>query len=238
MAAASSVTIVGGPPPEEGQPGPRVRRARVDGLSGVKQAVFLEGISVGLTVAEAAAKAEISVTAVYNFANRHAGRAFAIAWDAAARRARRSFADHLHERALKGQTEILRDKDGALIGTRHRLDNRLALGMLTRLDRKAEAWREDERLIAAVSEEFEELLDIIEAEGNAMAFIDSRRPVGEEYQPQGWLTESDHDRVDAYYMRRPCEEGARMPNDIIDPYPDSGRDPDGAHPGLADESGR
>ena len=80
MAAASSVTLVGAAP-EDTQPGPRVRRARVDGLSGVKQAVFLEGIAAGLTVEEAAAKAGVSTTALYNFANRRAGRAFAIGWD-------------------------------------------------------------------------------------------------------------------------------------------------------------
>src|SRR6476659_5056501 len=123
MAAASSVTIVGAA--QDGAPsGPRVRRARVDGLSGVRQAVFLESIAAGLTVEEAAARAEISVSAVYNFANRAAGRAFAIGWDAASRRARRPHADQLMERALKGQTEILRDKNGIMVGTRHRHDNR------------------------------------------------------------------------------------------------------------------
>lgn len=39
--------------------------------------------------------------------------------------------------------------------------------MLTRLDRKVEAYRDDERLITAVSQEFEELLDCIEEDGEA-----------------------------------------------------------------------
>ena len=67
-------------------------------------------------------------------------------------------------------------------GDRH--DNRLALGMLTRADKKAEAYREDERLVAAVAEQFEELLDIIEAEGDADYFIDCHRPAAEEYRPE------------------------------------------------------
>jgi hypothetical protein len=221
MAAASNVTLVGGAP-DKAAPGPRVRRARVDGLSGVRQAVFLEGIAAGLTVADAAASAEISVAAVYNFANRAAGRAFAIGWDAATRRARRRRADELMDRAMKGQTEILRGPDGMLVGTRHRHDNRLALGMLTRADRKAEAWREEERLVAAVAEEFEELLDIIEIEGNAMAFIDSRRPADQDYPPPARCPERDDDRIEAYYRRRPYDEGASMP-EIVDPYPDSMR---------------
>lgn len=224
MAAASSVTIVGAVQ-EGAPPGPRVRRARVDGLSGVKQAVFLESIAAGLTVEEAAAKAEISTSAVYNFANRAAGRAFAIGWDAASRRARRRHADALTERALKGQTEILRDKDGILVGTRHRHDNRLAMGMLTRADRKADAYREDERLVAAIAEEFEELLDVIEAEGNANAFILSRHPAeAEPYPPSGARPERDEHRLDFYYRTRSRAMVEHLPADRFDPYPDGARE--------------
>jgi len=228
MATASSVTILG-KAQSEAPPGPRVRRARIDGLSGIKQAVFLEGIAAGLTVEEAATRAEISVSAVYNFANRAAGRAFAIAWDAAVRRARRRQADELMERGLKGQTEVLRDKDGLLIGTRHRHDNRLALGMLTRADKKAEAYREDERLVAAVAEQFEELLDIIEAEGDADYFIDCHRPAAEEYRPEACRPAPDEEQVSIYYQRRPSAEVERLPDDVFDPYPDSSRkEPSGA----------
>ena len=224
MAAASSVTILGGAS-DTAAPGPRVRRARVDGLSGVKQAVFLEAYAEGLTVEEAAAKAEISVSALYNFANRAAGRAFAVAWDAAAHRRRRRFADHLMDRALKGQTEVLRGEDGRLVGTRHRHDNRLAMGMLTRADRKAEAWREEERLILAVSEEFEELLDIIEVEGDAMFFIETHQPVeAEPYPPHGCLPRHDEERVSHYYRHRRHDHVDRLPDDRFDPYPDSARD--------------
>jgi hypothetical protein len=222
MGAASNVTIVGDAR-DAPVAGRHVRRARVDGLSGVKQAVFLEGIAAGMTVGEAAAKAEISVTAIYNFANRRAGRAFAIGWDAASRRSRRPFADHLMERSIKGQAETLRDKDDALIGTRHRYDNRLAMAMLTRADKKAEAYREDERLIAAVSEEFEELLDILEAEGDAASFVESRRPAADDYPPQGWVPEADDGRKALYYRWRSEEEEERLPPGDFDRYPDSAR---------------
>lgn len=80
------------------------------------------------------------------------------------------------DRSLEGQIDTIRDKDGALVGTRHRHDNRLAMGILTRLDRKAEAYKEDERLVMVLAEEFEELLDVIEADGGAEDFIDSHRP--------------------------------------------------------------
>ena len=235
MAAASDVTIVGGPPDDPA--GPRVRRARVDGLSGVKQAVFLESLAAGLTVEEAAARAQISISAIYAFANRAAGRAFAIAWDAASHRRRRRFADHLMDRSLKGQTEVIRGEDGRLVGTRHRHDNRLAMGMLTRADKKAEAYREGERLTVAISEEFEELLDIIESEGNAMAFIDSRRPLeNEPYPPPCRAPERDEERVDLYYRRRSTAEADRLPDRPFDRYPDGGREEEPEEPEDTDDA--
>ena len=59
--------------PPDDPASPRVRRMRVDGFTGAKQVVFLEAIAEGLTVAEAAARAGVSVTTVYNFRNRRAG---------------------------------------------------------------------------------------------------------------------------------------------------------------------
>src|SRR5438132_7026949 len=108
---------------------------------------------------------------------------------------------------------------GMLVGTRHRHDNRLAMAILTRADRKADAYREGERLTIAVSEEFEELLDLIEAEGNAMAFIGSRRPAADDYRPQDQIPHADDERIHAYYERRPYAEGARIGDGIFDPYP-------------------
>lgn len=187
--------------PEAASPSPRVRRARHDGFSGPRQAVFLEAIAEGLTVAEAAARAGISPTTAYNFRNRRAGRAFNLAWEAACRRARRPLADHLHDRSISGQTETYRDGEGEIVGTRHRHDNRLAMAMLTRLDRKAEAYKEDERLVGVLAEEFEELLDVIEAEGDAEDFIDSRRPPEDGYGQRERAPGADMDRVGAYATR-------------------------------------
>ena len=195
--------------PPDDPASPRVRRVRVDGFTGARQVVFLEGIAEGLTVGEAAAQAGISTTAVYNFRNRRAGRAFNIAWEAADRRARRPLADHLRDRAAKGQTDTYRDKEGAIVGTRHRHDNRLAMAILTRLDKKAEAYKEDERLVTVVAEEFEEMLDAIEAgSDDAEDFIESRRPPFDDFRIQerearadgrvlgSWITRHRYDRAD------------------------------------------
>jgi hypothetical protein len=154
----------------------RQRRARHDGFTPPRRAVFLEGLAEGMTVAQAAAAAGISANTAYNLRNRREGRAFDIAWEAAIRRGRKVMADRLRYRAIEGQVVTRYDKDGNVLGTRRYHDNRLAMAALTRLDRKIEAYRDDERLITAVSEEFEELLDCIEEDGDAEALIEALRP--------------------------------------------------------------
>ena len=61
---------------------------------------------------------------------------FAEAWVAAQALARQRLPDDLLERALRGQADRI-VKNGEVIAERHRTDNRLALGLLTRLDRLA-----------------------------------------------------------------------------------------------------
>jgi hypothetical protein len=155
----------------------------------------------GATVEQAAKAAGISPQAAHNLRNRREGRAFNIGWEAASRRARRPRADTLHDRSVAGQTQTFRDKDQLIAGTRHHHDNRLAMAMPTRLDRKAEAYREDERLVTAVAEEFEELPDCIEEGGDAEDFILSRTPPPRTYRPQDGLPKADEDWVDAYEIR-------------------------------------
>ena len=167
----------------------RVRHARHDGFTGPRRAVFLEEIAGGATVAEAARAAGISPTTAYNLRNRREGRAFDLAWEAAMRRGRKVLADRYRDRAIEGQISTRYDKDGNVVGTRHFVDNRLAMAVLTRLDRKVEAYRDDERLVTALAEEFEELLDCVEEGGDAEAFIDARRPPSVEYP--GEARESD-----------------------------------------------
>jgi hypothetical protein len=154
----------------------RQRRARHDGFSPARQTVFLEAISEGKTVARAAAAAGISTNTAYNLRNRREGRAFDLGWEAAIRRGRKVLADRLRDRAIEGQVATRYDKDGNVVGTRHYHDNRLAQAALARLDARVEAARDDERLITAVSDEFEELLDCIEDSGDTEAFIEACRP--------------------------------------------------------------
>jgi hypothetical protein len=154
----------------------RQRSARHDGFTPARQAVFLEAIAEGKTVTQAAAAAGISTNTAYNLRNRREGRAFDIAWEAAIRRGRKVLADRQRDRAIDGQISTRYDKDGNVVGTRHYYDNRLSQAVLTRLDARVDAYRDDERLVTAVSEEFEDLLDCIEEGGDAEAFIEALRP--------------------------------------------------------------
>ncbi|MCA1653210.1 MAG: hypothetical protein LC656_03220, partial [Sphingomonadales bacterium] len=62
---------------------------------------------------------------------------FAAGWNAAAELARESLAEAVFERAIDGTTETIR-KDGKVIAERHRFDNRLAMAVLARLDRRCD----------------------------------------------------------------------------------------------------
>ncbi|NCP12084.1 MAG: hypothetical protein GW859_09060 [Sphingomonadales bacterium] len=99
-----------------------------------RKRVFLATLAASGIVTDACRAASISPRSAYNLRNRDA--IFAEAWVAAQALARQRLADDLLERALRGQVERIVRK-GEVIAERHRSDNRLALGLLTRLDRLA-----------------------------------------------------------------------------------------------------
>ncbi|TXC74035.1 hypothetical protein FSZ31_04760 [Sphingorhabdus soli] len=99
-----------------------------------RKRVFLATLAASGIVTDACRAASISPRSAYNLRNRDA--VFAEAWVAAQALARQRLADELLERALRGQADRI-VKNGEVIAERHRTDNRLALGLLTRLDRLA-----------------------------------------------------------------------------------------------------
>jgi hypothetical protein len=161
----------------EAADGPPGRRLRVDGWVGWKKARFLEALASGAVVADACRAAGMSVASAYALRNRRSGRAFARMWDAILiHRARSRLADDNLSRAMNGCAERI-VRDGAVVAERHRFDNRLSMAMLTRLDRLAERDTGDEAiLLRALSDDFEEYLDLVEAEGDEDAFVEARRP--------------------------------------------------------------
>lgn len=62
---------------------------------------------------------------------------FALGWDAACQMARMPLADRLYEQAVDGITDTITRDDGSIV-TRHRLDSRLSIAVLGRLDRRCD----------------------------------------------------------------------------------------------------
>jgi hypothetical protein len=140
-----------------GAPAPRIRQ---DGWTPLRQQVFLRSIAEGATVELACAGVGLSPQSAYAFRNRASGAAFALGWAAARLLGRERFADTLLTRALEGQIETVTRPDGTTVD-RLKYDNRLAMGLLARLDRQAEANHAGAQAARLVAQEFEAFTDAI-----------------------------------------------------------------------------
>lgn len=101
---------------------------------------FLESLATTGSVKISAAKVGMSPSAVYQLKQRPAGAAFKLGCAAAVLIARGRLVDELLDRAIWGYdetAEILRE-DGRSFAKRRRLDSRLGLAMLARLDKMVE----------------------------------------------------------------------------------------------------
>jgi hypothetical protein len=150
------------------------RRRRCDGLTPERQVVFLDALARCGVAADAARAAGVSRDTVYNLRNRAEGRAFSLGWDAAMLMSRGHVADELHSRALNGVVEKIY-RNGELWGERHRHDNRLAMAVLTRLDRQCEALGDGAATARVIAQEWDQFLDIVEDGGDGAGdFLASR----------------------------------------------------------------
>ena len=158
---------------------------RHDGWTLTRQRLFLEALAESGIVTRACAVAEMSPRAAYTLRMRGNGVAFRLGWDGAVLIARARIFDELMTRAFDGQEEIVvrEREEGRITTSRMRLDNRLGLGLLTRLDKIAEAdpaGPGEAALARIVSQDFEAFLDLIENGGSAGAaalFIAARKPL-------------------------------------------------------------
>jgi hypothetical protein len=154
-----------------GRPGWSARR---DGWTRERVRIFLEAIAQGATIAGAAAAAGMSKASAYAFRNSARGRAFNVGWDAAYLLARRQLADEVMSRALHGCVDVL-TRGGEIVGERHRHDNRLAMAVLTRLDKFAASRTQADEAAILAAEEFDAFIDAIGAGNEAAAdFLQSR----------------------------------------------------------------
>jgi hypothetical protein len=150
------------------------RALRHDGWTPGKERIFLTTLAATGTVADACRACGMSRDAAYARRNSSAGRPFALAWKAALVLARPALADELMSRVRNGVIERVY-RGGEMVAERHRHDNRLAMAVLTRLDRQVEGLAEREPAVQAVANEFEQFLDLLGG-GNeaAEAFLTPR----------------------------------------------------------------
>lgn len=156
---------------------PGSRKPRHDGFTPEKVGDFLRHLSATGVGEHAAAAVGLSASAAYAFRNRTRGRAFAKMWDAVlVHRTRARLASELNGRAIAGCVSV-RKRDGEVVGEYHYYDNRLAMALLTRLDRLAEKEAPSEAHLRVLSEDLEDFIDCLAEGGDADAFVEERRPV-------------------------------------------------------------
>ena len=109
--------------------------ARTDGWTPFARKLFLQVVAESGRVSTACQYASLSKQSAY--ALRARDPLFAAGWDAACELARTPLADTLYEQAVDGLTDTITREDGRTI-TRHRLDSRLSIAVLNRLDRRCD----------------------------------------------------------------------------------------------------
>lgn len=155
---------------------PGARRPRRDGFTPEAIGHFLDALAAHGIVEHAARAAGVSAQAAYAFRNRRSGRAFARMWDAVLiHRARARLAAENQHVATLGCVSR-RYRDGELVGEYHYRDNRLAMAMLTRLDRLAEREAPNDDHLRALAEDLDEFIACAAEGGDLDSFVEARRP--------------------------------------------------------------
>lgn len=146
------------------------------------QRAFLEELAASGSVMRACQYVGKAARGAYGFRHRREGAAFRLGWDAAVLVARCVVESTLMDRAMNGyQVVTSKDPDGTTM--RGTYDNRLGQGLLTRLDRMAEAHPAVGSMAAQiqlVSQDWESFLELIEQGGTGAAaalFCAARSPV-------------------------------------------------------------
>jgi hypothetical protein len=148
---------------------------RHDGWTAERQRRFCEILSHSGRVDHAVRAVGMSRESAYGLRRRAAGRAFALAWDAALLLARQRMIDDVYEMAFEGSVEQV-IQDGVVTAERRRRDPRMLLSVITKLGERGTLGGAPVQLVA---QEFEEFLDCMEADvagqsSQAGSFLKSR----------------------------------------------------------------
>jgi hypothetical protein len=152
----------------------RGRPIRTDGFTPERQVAYLSTLAACGVVIDACRAAGICKDTAYNLRNSAQGRAFALAWDAAILISRGRMSDELISRGMNGCIDRLY-RNGELVAERHRHDNRLAMAILTRLDRQAEGLGEGGAVARTIAQDWERFLEVVREGGEeADSFLAAR----------------------------------------------------------------
>ncbi|TMJ19568.1 MAG: hypothetical protein E6G92_07265 [Alphaproteobacteria bacterium] len=192
------------------------RKPRHDGWTPEAVGVFLRSLAATGVVEHAARAAGLSAASAYAFRNRRQGRAFARMWDAMLiHRARARVASELQGRSIAGCVSI-RKRDGEVVGEYHYYDNRLAMAMLTRLDRLAEREAASDAQLRALSEDLDDYIDCLAEGGDADAFVEARAPAEAEPEPAPLPVPDDDPELTAFARLTGCSDYSDVPGNEIE----------------------
>ncbi len=135
-----------------------------NGWTAQRQRAFCEALAECGYVEKAAALVGMTRQGAYAFKNSSAGRAFALAWDAALLLARQRMIDDAYELAFEGSVERIY-RDGKLVQEKRKRDPKMLLATIERLGTKSALGSAP---VLAVAQEFAAFLDAMEAEANGV----------------------------------------------------------------------
>ena len=107
-------------------------------------------------------------------------------------RTRARIASELQGRAIAGCVSV-RKRDGEVVGEYHYYDNRLAMAMLTRLDRLAEREAASDAQLRTLSEDLDDYIDCLAEGGDPDDFVDARAPAEPKPEPAPAPAPPDND---------------------------------------------
>jgi hypothetical protein len=152
------------PSTESDLPAAFIASRQANGWSIDRQRMFCEALAECGYVEKAAAVVGMTRQGAYAFKLSTAGRAFALAWDAALLLARQRMIDDAYELAFEGSVERIY-RDGKLIQEKRKRDPKMLLATIERLGTKAALGSAP---VQAVAQEFGAFLDAMEAEANGV----------------------------------------------------------------------
>jgi hypothetical protein len=106
------------------------RKPRKDGWTPQRQQDFISALAESGCVEHAAIQVRMTVQSCYRLRRSPGGESFAAAWDLALQHAAHRLLDMAFDRAFRGSDEPVFDREGRVVGRRHRQNDRLTMFLL------------------------------------------------------------------------------------------------------------